>query len=42
MAGASWAVDGEIIVTIARNKHTSNAIHFFIVLLLCLRLVFAR
>jgi hypothetical protein len=48
MAGSSAAEDGGTITTAARNKHTSNPIHLFIVFivfivfLLCLRLIFAR
>jgi hypothetical protein len=45
MAGASAAEDSGTITTAARNKHTSNPIHLFIVFivfLLCFRLIFAR
>jgi hypothetical protein len=41
MAGASAAEDSGTITTAARNKHTTNPIHLFIVSLLCLRPVFA-
>jgi uncharacterized membrane protein len=30
MAGSSWAEDGGTITTAARNKHTTNPIHFIL------------